>query len=93
MEGRHHRQHPLRILLTEDNMVNQKVALRLLDRRLGTLVRTVRALLTLTRLDGAPAQTEAEEELLSRLVALNGARAAEEAAEHVRGWLGPSGRN
>ena len=34
--------------------------LRLLDRRLGTLVRTVRALLTLTRLDAPPARMEGD---------------------------------
>ena len=44
--------------------------LRLLDRRLGTLVRTVRALLTLTRLDGDPSQGDPEE-LSTEPVALN----------------------
>jgi signal transduction histidine kinase len=44
--------------------------LRLLDRRLGALVRTVRALLTLTRLDGDPAQG-GREELSTEPVALD----------------------
>ena len=44
--------------------------LRLLDRRLGTLVRTVRALLTLTRLDVAPSE-DARDALSTEPVALD----------------------
>jgi signal transduction histidine kinase len=54
--------------------------LRLLDRRLGTLVRTVRALLTLTRLDGAPAQTEEGDALSTEPVALDAVVTDEAAA-------------
>jgi hypothetical protein len=47
---------------------------------------------TLPLADKAPEQAAAEEELLSRLVALNAERAAEEARGHVR-WLRPEFQN
>lgn len=47
---------------------------------------------TLPLADKAPEQAAAEEELLSRLVALNAERAAEEARGHIR-WLRPEFQN